>query len=142
MSIQSLLFLDDMAWRHDEFSRITDHVDGTYVEKAYSAAGAIHLLKTSRFDIVFLDHDLSEDDSMVGVDQESYVPTGMTVVNHIMTMATPPAQVIVHSCNNPAATRMAETLEKHPAGIWVRRVPFPELLNRLQGTLSGGRQAR
>ena len=127
--MNNILFLDDMQYRHDEFSRIVDHMSDVLVSKVYTASAAIALLETEPFDQVFLDHDLA-------LDEESSEPTGMTVVYHILTMPRPPVQVIVHSCNGPAATMMAQKLESHPAGIWVRRIPFPELLNRMMRVFS------
>jgi DNA-binding NtrC family response regulator len=114
-----ILFLDDMEWRHGEFERVADQLAGVLVTRVYSAAAAISALNGGSFDQIFLDHDLSTD------------ATGMDVVDHIMDMPRPPLDVIVHSCNAPAAARMASTLETHPAGIRVRRLPFPELLKRL-----------
>lgn len=117
--IANVLFLDDMEWRHIEFAKIVDHMPNVYLSAVYTAAGAIELLDSGHFDQVFLDHDLDP------------MANGMAVVDHIMAMTHPPSQIVIHSCNTIAACRMAATLEEHPAGIWVRRLAFPELLNRL-----------
>ena len=126
-----VLFLDDMGWRHSEFTRQTDRRPDVRVWQAHTAKGAIELLNSQEFDQVFLDHDLTEDDVMCVVGGPTVAPTGMTVVDHIMTMPAPPREVVVHSCNGPAAAAMHVRLEEHPAGIRVRRVPFPELIRLL-----------
>ena len=132
----NILFLDDMEWRHQQFGRVADHVPDVWVQKVFTASSAIALLDSEHFDQVFLDHDLSEEDIMMDVDAASTVATGMTVVDHILEMKRPPSQIVVHSCNTVAACRMADKLEAHPAGIWVRRIPFHELLNRMHQMIS------
>lgn len=134
--VKNVLFLDDMTWRHQEFSRIADYITDLLVTPVYSAAAAIKALNGEIYDQVFLDHDLSPEDVMMEPDGSSSTATGMDVVQHILTMQRPPLQVIVHSCNAPAAARMASRLESHPAGIWVRRIAFPELLSRIHATLT------
>ncbi len=128
MTEAKVLFLDDMGWRHSEFTRLTDRQPNVRVWQAHTAKGAIALLQSEKFDQVFLDHDLSEDDIMCEVGGPSTVPTGMVVVDHIMTMSDPPRDIIVHSCNGPARMAMVVKLESHPVGIRVRGLPFPELL--------------
>ena len=120
-----VLFLDDMEWRHSEFRRLTEGL-GIRIDRAHSADEAITLLSSRHYDQVFLDHDLSEEDVMVAPGSRSHVPTGMDVVDHILSMASPPGEAIVHSCNGPAAEEMRARLER--CGIRsVRRVPFPQL---------------
>lgn len=130
-----ILFLDDMGWRHSEFTRRSDRWPKVRVWQAHTAKGAIELLKSEQFDQAFLDHDLSEDDIMVTVGGPSKVPTGMDVVDHIMTMESPPMDIIVHSCNGPARDAMVAKLESHPAKPKVRGIPFPSLLVFLDAAL-------
>jgi CheY-like chemotaxis protein len=125
-----ILFLDDMDERHSNFIKATLG-RGHEVVQVYRASEAIKKLGSEEFDQVFLDHDLSIDDIMVKVGKESKVPTGMTVVDHIMKMEKPPMDVIVHSCNGPAAWEMCYRLAEHPAKIRVQRLPFPELLRAI-----------
>lgn len=129
--MRKILFLDDMGWRHSEFTRRTDRVNDLKVWQAHNARGAIQLLESESFDQVFLDHDLSEEDTMIEVGKEGMVPTGMTVVEHILKMEHPPMDVIVHSCNGPAAFEMVRRLIDHPAKIRVRRLAFPDLLSAM-----------
>ncbi len=126
-----ILFLDDMGWRHSEFTRRTDRDPGMKVWQAHTAKGAIELLKSEKFDQVFLDHDLSEDDIMIKVGEQGKAPTGMDVVDFILTMEDPPPDVIVHSCNGPAAWEMVIRLERHPTKIKVRKIPFPQLIHAI-----------
>ncbi len=125
-----VLFLDDMEHRHKEFIRATVGY-GLEIVRVYRAADAIKALENDEFCQVFLDHDLSTDDIMVKVGEESKVPTGMTVVDYIVNMERPPMDVIVHSCNGPAAWEMVYRLADHPAKIRVRRLPFPDLIRSL-----------
>ena len=126
-----ILFLDDMKSRHDEFRRVSSH-SGLEIINVWSAKEAIDALKANRFDQVFLDHDLSENDIMMEVDSTSNVPTGMDVVHFILEMENPPPEVVVHSCNAPAALRMAHLLGEHKAGIKVKRLAFPWLLHAIE----------
>ena len=126
-----ILFLDDMGWRHSEFTRRTDKMPDAKVWQAHTAKGAIALLESETFDQVFLDHDLSDDDIMVKPGGKTKVPTGMDVVDFIMKMESPPMDIVVHSCNGPAALTMAYRLAEHPAKIRVRRLAFPELLRAI-----------
>lgn len=132
-----VLFLDDMGWRHSEFIRRSDRQPDVRVWQAHTAAEAITLLKSEVFDQVFLDHDLSEDDVLIKPGERPKVPTGMDVVDFILTMSEPPMDVIVHSCNGPAALEMVLRLESHQAKIRVRRIAFPYLLNAIDAAALG-----
>lgn len=123
-----VLFLDDMEWRHSEFRRISENLGNVRVEHAYTASQAMELLSSGKFDQVFLDHDLSEEDVMVAPGGATIAPTGMDVVEHILRMEVPPTHVVVHSCNGPAAAAMHVRLETHPLIQRVTRVPFPSLV--------------
>jgi hypothetical protein len=129
----NVLFLDDMKSRHATFGRLVDEMSGVCLWRAHTAAEAIQLLMSeTRFGQVFLDHDLSEEDIMVRVGERSRVPTGMTVVDHILTMPDPPREVFVHTCNPDAGDEMVRRLQTHPAGIVVHRFPFPMLIQLME----------
>lgn len=129
----NVLFLDDMNWRHQQFGRLVDRRgDDVLVWKAYTAAQAIELLDRVEFAQVFLDHDLCDDDAMVEVGAASVAPTGMAVVNHIVSMESPPGDVIVHSLNGPAREEMTKRLLDCGRIARVRSVPFSDLIARLQ----------
>lgn len=129
-----ILFLDDMVHRHDEFKRLAHMIPphDHEIVQVWSAKQAIDRLTNEKFDQVFLDHDLSEEDIMVKVGGPSRVATGMDVVDFIVKMEEPPMDVIVHSCNGPAAWEMCYRLAEHPAKIRVRRLAFPDLLVSLR----------
>jgi hypothetical protein len=82
-----------------------------------TAEAAIDALKTnSRFDCVWLDHDLEDTDPD---------HTGMVVAEFIANHIDPklaPRRIVVHSWNQPAAVEMTRILNE--AGIPTRRVPF------------------
>lgn len=127
-----VLFLDDMESRHSEFMRVVGMREGLEIHRAWTAEEAISLLRERRFDQAFLDHDLSEVDVTCRVADATRAPTGMAVVEHILSMEDPPSQVVIHSCNAPAAALMHVRLDGHPAGIRVSRVPFPFLLQAIR----------
>jgi len=134
-----ILFLDDMKTRHGAFTRLTDQMGDVRVWQAYDAAEAIRLLSGVTFDQAFLDHDLSEEDIMVDPSGPSKVPTGMTVVDHILTMENPPREVFVHTCNPAAGDEMERRLKSHPARIIVHRFPFPHLIHAMEQSGRGSR---
>lgn len=127
LNMADILFLDDSRERHAIFTNEAP-IQGHVLHRAWTASEAIDLLKRHQFVQAFLDHDLSEEDIMCEVGGKSVVPTGMAVVDFIMTMATPPKYIVVHSCNVPAAIAMVAKLKQHPEGILIRQIPFPELI--------------
>ena len=134
VNLPIILFLDDDDRRHQVFKKLAlarGYNQTHEIVYVYTARGAIAQLD-AHDNIVqaFLDHDLSEDDVMCVVGQPSKVPTGMTVVEHILKM--PPKtqpSVIVHSMNTPAATIMVSKLET--GGVKAQHVLFHELFARL-----------
>lgn len=130
-----VLFLDDDHARHAAF-RARIEVLG-YARKrkllyVFSAAEAVAALRTHEGEIgeAFLDHDLCEDDQWVTPGRPSKLPTGMVVVDHIVTMHRPPPVITIHSFNAPAAAEMCARLSRLPS-VAVRYVPFVQLLGRL-----------
>jgi hypothetical protein len=131
----SLLFLDDDLERHRRFHACIEtrgYLERYRIIYAFSAADAIQALRDHEGDIVqaFLDHDLSEDDLLVALGEPTRVPTGMTVVDHILTMKKPPEAIVVHSLNYDAAVEMCARLSSIST-IAVRRVPFSQLLSQI-----------
>lgn len=127
-----VLFLDDMAWRHVEFARFCDRhgVENVRIWRAWSAKEAIEMLDARPFDQVFLDHDLSDEDIMIPVGHEGTVPTGMIVVEHILQMPSPPQDVVVHSCNDPARDEMVKRLTDSGKVARVTNLAFTSLIRR------------
>jgi len=134
--LDTILFLDDDEDRHRAFkSRIRSlgYLSKYQMIYAYNARFAIEMLEKHEGVIVqaFLDHDLSEEDQMSKVGAVTKVPTGMTVVDRIVNMSEPPANIIVHSLNPDAAEEMVKRLVE-TRRISVSWVPFTVLLTRLR----------
>ena len=126
-----ILFLDDAEKRHTAFHLKmlqAGHNKIYGIDYAFSAKEAIDFLTKYNYVQAFLDHDLSEEDIMIEPYAPSKVPTGMTVVDYIVTMSNPPT-VVVHSHNEPAATEMTRRLRD--AGIEAHQIPFSILLTRI-----------
>ena len=120
--IVKILFLDDMSARRSAFFNKFGFNEGQQIFFAETAAHAIALLDNHIFDQVFLDHDLCIDDIMCPPGGPSKEPTGMAVVDHIVSMANPPAWVVVHTMNPPAAAAMEAKLKKIVKRV--ERIPF------------------
>ena len=123
-----VLFMDDMKTRHFEFQRYLPK--DVVCHWAFSAEEAKNLLDQNDYDQVFLDHDLCEDDIMIAVGAPSKVPTGMTVVDYIVSSTKRPKEVIVHTCNGPASDEMVKRLKD--AKVVVHQLPFPYLLQQIK----------
>jgi len=131
----SVLFLDDDHDRHDRFrARIEalGYLTRFRMIYVHSAHDAIAALREHEGEITqaFLDHDLSVADQMAVPGEPTLAPTGMVVVDHIVTMQRPPEAIVVHSLNYTAAIEMCARLTGH-GKIAVTRVPFSLLLMQL-----------
>jgi hypothetical protein len=129
------LFLDDDRVRHAHFRARVEAAGFSRRHRllyVFTAADAIDALRTHEGEIstAFLDHDLCEDDHWVLPGAPSKVPTGMAVVDHIVTMHRPPAAVTVHSFNHHAAVAMCARLSAL-RGVTVQYVPFDALLGQI-----------
>lgn len=120
------LFLDDDEARHkafaDGFTR-GGFADRFELVQCRTAAEAIAALDAGGVVDAFLDHDLCEEDVMSVPGEPTKVPTGMAVVDHILQMESPPAQVVVHTMNPPAADEMCRRLAAS-GKILVHRISF------------------
>ena len=113
-----VLFLDDDEVRHKLVLRYTDrcvHVT--------TAKEANEKLSAERFDLVFLDHDLSRDHYSSTQDHTG-TGTGFDVAKHLAALpqALHPDHVIVHSMHPVGAERMRCALQG--AGIRVSLMMF------------------
>jgi len=96
----NILFLDDLNRTKTFLSR---HPDATVVE---TAAECIFQLAGGEWDLVMLDHDLGGEQYV-----NSDLPnTGMEVARWIAANKPEIGEIIVHSLNRPAATRMLQEL--------------------------------
>jgi DNA-binding LacI/PurR family transcriptional regulator len=129
------LFLDDDHDRHAHFrarAEALGHLGHDRILYVFSAAEAIDALRAHEGEIAeaFLDHDLCVEDHWVAPGAPSKVPTGMAVVDHIVTMRRPPAVITVHSFNYEAASVMCARLAAL-GSVSVRHIPFNQLLGHL-----------
>lgn len=124
-----ILFLDDEDGRHEEFARLAR--GDVRIERARTAAEAIDLLGRVSFTQVFLDHDLA-DGEPGAIEDARWGPTGMTVVDFIVSMEQPPQDVVVHSMNAAASLEMARRLNGCGRIRTVRVMPFHQLITRMQ----------
>jgi CheY-like chemotaxis protein len=108
----SILVLDDNKKRHRRFDEI---LVGRALVHAYSYGDVVAAYEHhGRFDVVFLDRDLSEKQECgAGGDEK----TGEDVVAHIVSLPRErwPERAVIHSWNEPGAERMRRTFED--AGI-------------------------
>lgn len=91
------------------------------VDLAATAKEGIALLATSRYDAIFLDHDLTPEHSAGMWDDD----TGYLVAKHLAANPHEGASVVVHSMNPSGSRRMIDTLRD--AGIGAQMIPFPQL---------------
>jgi hypothetical protein len=130
-----VLFLDDDRARHAHFRARVEalgYARRHHLLYVFTAADAIEALRTHEGAIsnAYLDHDLCEEDHWILPGVPSKVPTGMVVVDHIVTMRQPPPAITVHSFNHHAAVAMCARLSAL-RGVAVQYVPFDELLGQL-----------
>lgn len=129
-----ILVVDDMEVRHRSFRKMFIGCD---LVEARTAKEAIDALGGPAFDLVQLDHDLSEEHYLIaseGLSEErrenmpEYKPgTGMDVVDFLVQQVRNnapnlPGKVVVHSWNPYRAKMMYQALRE--AGINVDLVPF------------------
>ena len=112
MSNLRMLFLDDMAARHEVIGQLADRFDITHV---YDARTCIRALNDS-WDVVSLDHDL-EDEHYAAyhgyAEQAALARTGWDVVVFLRSWPEERKKdvvVNVHSANPPAKERMMAEL--------------------------------
>jgi CheY-like chemotaxis protein len=126
-----ILVLDDDSQRHQWFDA---HILGH--ERAWSAKEARRALhENPRYDLVFLDHDLAEDYSVVPA---VWGEDGRTVARFIAAMPAGrrPAMAHIHSSNWGGAMEMEAILTA--AGVKVARAEFPTGCKEAIGSLAGG----
>lgn len=130
-----VLFLDDDRQRHAHFRARIEALGYPRRHRllyVFTAADAIDALRVHEGEIstAFLDHDLCEEDHWVLPGAPSKAPTGMVVVDHIVTMRQPPPAITVHSFNHHAAVAMCTRLSAL-RGVSVQYIPFDALLGQL-----------
>lgn len=105
-----ILVLEDSPERIGEFVNMFGDHSLVIVN---TAADAISFLSTSKFDVVFLDHDLG---GKVYVDSEEE-NTGYQVAKMLPVSLNRHTPVIIHSWNGAGAKRMLNALKDHDAQV-------------------------
>lgn len=100
-----MLILEDDGFRVNLFIEMFYSHELTITENAYDA---IELLSTKKFDYIFLDHDLGENNGS-GSLVSSFLKNHPKNLNN-------KSMIIIHSWNNPAAQAMLSDL---PNALWV-----------------------
>ena len=113
--ITNVLFLDDDENRHHEFKKIMDEVNeeaklGVGTREEYdivdTAEKAIEALKTDKYEVVFLDHDLGGKVYVNSSDKD----TGAEVARWLKVNPTPISMIIVHTLNPDGSKNMLKEL--------------------------------
>ena len=114
-----IFILEDDEWRIKIFLK---RYEGHEIALAHNYEEATHILSNSdRFDVAFLDRDLSYVQSLGGIDDEL---TGEDVTKFIINMPASlrPKRFIVHSWNSVGAKRIVDMLKDQ--GLNVVKDPF------------------
>lgn len=127
-----ILFLDDMKIRQESFEmQIIVHLDDVHVEdwRAWNGEQALKRLEERDYDVMFLDHDLGDDqysEHRDGVRVVSKALSGTEVAEAIALLPVErlPKLVVIHSWNRYGADRMADIL--HRAGVKVLQIMFSD----------------
>jgi hypothetical protein len=116
---QKIFFLDDDAERHKKFKM--DRI-GMDITAAWNYADACAALAKTKFDLAYLDHDLSE--LAAAGRPASDEKTGTHVAEFIAALPDDkkPKFVILHSFNDAGRRRMAAILDE--AGVQCMIAPF------------------
>jgi len=102
-----ILFIDDSPYRHIDFTKLIPDADMVFNYKQ-----AINALCHTMYDIIFLDHDLSEEDigCLPGVTNKD--KTGTDIVNFMVQNNIKPTEaVVIHSFNPIGSDRMERILQ-------------------------------
>ena len=116
-----IFILEDDPHRITRFKQWYSHHDLTITDQA---ADAIEILKSEKFDLIFLDHDLG---GQVYVDS-SEKNTGYTVACELSSTVNSDTTVVIHSMNPTGSNNMKAVLEKH---CQVHQIPFSEKIRGL-----------
>lgn len=107
-----ILFLDDSPKRHEIF-RTSPFAQMDLVDYATSYEEATNYLANVKYDILFLDHDLSEEDNLCDPDKATVSRTGTDVVKYLINnrLTHNNLLVVVHTFNPAGAQKMCALLE-------------------------------
>jgi len=117
-----ILIVEDNPDRQNKFQEILKGHDLTITA---SSKEAVNLVNASKYDIIFLDHDLGVDPKTGEKTERVYLAsgpgTGYEVAEQIPTSINKEATVVLHTWNFPGAKNMAEVIkpnfEVHSSGV-------------------------
>lgn len=123
--MKNILFLDDMAARHGQF------VDMTYactkdkdivVRHVYNYLGAVEaFFEINTWDVMFLDHDLAEEDQMCTPGFTNRHKTGTDIAHYMIEHDIKSELIVLHSFNPSGRRRMSQILQEK---YKIYEVPF------------------
>lgn len=122
-NIKSVLILEDAPERVDWFKKTFDFVDDLLLFITKDTDIAFLRLLDTKFDIIFLDHDL--DEAKVGV--QNYEDTGLFIADRLKTTINKETTCIIHSMNPIGAALMVKA---HPFNT--AHIPFSMLHDSLE----------
>lgn len=124
--IDRILFVDDMILRYEKF--ISTLPPGDYIcIPAFSYEEAIKKLQTENYEVLYLDHDLS-DESIMCDPNDCQEKTGTDLAKWIVKNKTPDdfVQIICHSLNPAGRVNMVNILRD--AGFTTINCSFLDLV--------------
>jgi hypothetical protein len=128
--MRNYLFLDDNSARHDQFLDFTYSLFETEEEKDYcirhvhSVLGATEVFNedlNKEWEILFLDHDLGEQDQMCLPGVNNKFPTGTDLAGFILENNIKSRLILLHSFNPVGRNTMSKILQ---GKYLVYEVPF------------------
>ena len=110
-----ILFLDDLRERYEHFRRSHPDDRVIWAPSAYEFRAILSI--ASRFDEIWMDHDLEEADATEdGQDAAMYIAMHLEHSKY-------PDRIVIHSWNPEGTLDMLDILE--PTGIPIQSIPYP-----------------
>lgn len=117
-----LLFLDDDPHRHALFSNFFAKNDHVQIDHVTTCDEACEALEAVKYDVAYLDHDLSVKDNYCEPGSITHAKTGSDVAKYIvenLSSANIPTLIIIHSFNPVGAKYMQDLFnDKDIKNIW------------------------
>lgn len=126
----NILFLDDNELRHEAFRSLPLSFDT--VIHSYSYEEAVNALKQVDFNILFLDHDLSEEDIMCTPGIDNRGKTGTDLARWIVTAPIKRPDLVILHTFNPVG---AKTMKYIFTGVGIPTIELPFNINDFKKAL-------
>jgi len=122
-----ILFLDDNSTRISAFKlAVSSTTTNCKLDVATTAEEAVTFLRTTIYDLVFLDHDLGGEEFV----DSSVLNTGYTVARFISQYSIPiKLGIILHSCNPVGAQNQMNILCAATCDVLID--PFPSMMDKI-----------